>query len=540
MTSERLIGRSLQRPTVRSFSRSSGSGVVVERPWHVALFVVLSAATLVPIWIDTYFPSQNGPWCLLTVHMLHELDNPQFNYSENFEVHWHPIPYLAHTGLVYLLRFVFPLLVANKVALSVYAILLPVSVFYFLAAIDRTKLAYGYLVFVFVLNWPLFRGYHNYCLGLPIYFFTFGYWYKHYGVWNALSFVWMTVLATLCFFSHLFIICMLGFTLSICYLHQHRSVGGYLRNVILPMLPSMLLFLDYVRLNLTSAVWIDTSELTYLPLQTAAESFVRKLFYIYSFPAYVVALVPLALLGLLWGKKLLECVAIYKEGGVRRVFADRFLVVWLALVLLYFALPYQIMGWHYVNSRATPFVLVFGILVTGNISQAWFRPLFVTTVAAASLIVSTATSYEVVRINDRIEEYLAGTDVIQRNKRLLPIMIENPKFGGELRPLTRVFEYYQIETGGVNNNSWGQFNTVTPVWYKTYPIEENFPSFNEADPQGSLARIRKAYDYVLFWGKDERLMAAFRDGGFEPLFRRGKLTIYRNAALFAESDDRGE
>jgi len=253
---------------------------------------------------------------------------------------------------------------------------------------------------------------------------------------------------------------------------------------------------------------------------------------------YVTAIVPLALLGVLWGKKLIECLTIVRRDGLRKLFGDQFLVLWLSLVLLYFLLPYKFMGWHYVNSRAVPFVLIFGILATGTITAAWYRALFLATVSVATLVISVTTSYEVVRVNDDIKEFLAGTSHIEHNRRLLPILVENPKYGGELRPLTRVYEYYQIQTGGVNNNSWGQFNTVTPVWYRTYPIEKTFPSFDSGDPEGSLARIRDAYDYVLFWGHDDQLFATFRKGGFAPLYEHGRLTIYQNSLMLDRAKER--
>ena len=50
----------------------------------VLLFGVLTIASLVPIWIDKYFPSQNGPEYLLAVQMVKEYFNSAFNYSDYY------------------------------------------------------------------------------------------------------------------------------------------------------------------------------------------------------------------------------------------------------------------------------------------------------------------------------------------------------------------------------------------------------------------------------------------------------------------------
>src|ERR671919_156179 len=106
-------------------------------PVHRILVAALLVASLVPVWTATYFPSQNGPWHLLVSKMLHDyVANASSNYFDYYELAPHPIPHLLHTVLVTLVSFVMPVVVAHKVIISLYIVLLPLSVFTFLSAVD--------------------------------------------------------------------------------------------------------------------------------------------------------------------------------------------------------------------------------------------------------------------------------------------------------------------------------------------------------------------------------------------------------------------
>ncbi|MBI1929032.1 hypothetical protein HYR99_32900, partial [Candidatus Poribacteria bacterium] len=134
---------------------------------------------MIPIWSAEYFPSQNGPAYLLIIHMFKEFHNPAFNYSDYYELRPFISPYLLFNLIVYLLHFIFSLLISEKIGLSIYAILLPLSVFYFLKIANPGKMYLGFVSFLYIYNFFLFRGYFNFCLAIPIFFFCFGYWLNH-------------------------------------------------------------------------------------------------------------------------------------------------------------------------------------------------------------------------------------------------------------------------------------------------------------------------------------------------------------------------
>lgn len=184
-------------------------------PFHRILLPLLMAGSLVPIWSSPYFPSQNGPWHLLTVQMLHEYANPAFNYAEFYVPSVHAIPHLAHTLLVYALAFIFPLLVAQQIAISVYALLLPISVFVFLATVNPSRMAFGYISFLLIYSVPLFRGYHDYVLGIPLVLLTLTYWLRHRHQMTAWHIAGTMLLIVCVYLSHIFNFLVLGLAMLV-------------------------------------------------------------------------------------------------------------------------------------------------------------------------------------------------------------------------------------------------------------------------------------------------------------------------------------
>src|SRR5262249_31094890 len=86
--------------------------------------------------------------------------------------------WLGHLLLASLL-FVAPPLVAEKLVLTGYLLLLPLSVRYAVRNIRPDAGFVALLAFPFVPNLFFHMGFHNFCYSLPLFFFVVGYWLKH-------------------------------------------------------------------------------------------------------------------------------------------------------------------------------------------------------------------------------------------------------------------------------------------------------------------------------------------------------------------------
>jgi len=491
---------------------------------HRILIASLMAASLVPIWSSTYFPSQNGPWHLLMIQMLHQYNNPAFNYSEFYTPSVHAIPHLAHTLLVYALAFVFPLLVAHKIAISIYALLLPVSVFWLLATVNPTRMAPGYVSFLLIYNVPLFRGYHDFVLGIPLVLLTLTYWLRTRERMTAWRVVAVIVMIVCVYLSHVFNFLVLGLAMLVYTLHDKRSVRA-VGHLALLFTPALLLLVEFLIMNFRQEAWLDTSELVFVSPPAAVEGFFRRFFETMSRTAGFLA----------YGPLLLGTPLVYR--GLRRYYrraggvlsgmvANPALILFLACLVLYFITPYKLFGWHYVNVRFVPYVIVFcvaSLSVNGHV----VRRAFIATIAVASLGIYGILSMQIARTGERIGEYVSAANSLRPNSVMLPVNVEvTDDDNGEVYPYAHVYDYYQILRGGANGRGIARFNTITPLVYRTYPVSRRFPGW---DPyRRNATRLAAVYDYVLVWGWDPFITLQLRDAKFALVYEKGDLRVFES------------
>ena len=169
------------------------------------LFVVLLLLHIIPLWIFNYFPSQDGPSHVYNAFILKEYHKHEnYKLRDVFKLNITIFPnWLSHLALA-LLLYVFPPIVSEKIFLTVTVGLLPVSFFYFLSAVRKRELLFGWLGFLFSYNYLLFMGFYSFILSISFFFFSFGYWWKHKDSFrvNQIGVLYFLLVAT--YLSHIF------------------------------------------------------------------------------------------------------------------------------------------------------------------------------------------------------------------------------------------------------------------------------------------------------------------------------------------------
>jgi hypothetical protein len=214
---------------------------------------------------------------------------------------------------------------------------------------------------------------------------------------------------------------------------------------------------------------------------------------------------------------------------VRRVLLHPLSSLVVFLVVAYLLVPYKAIGWHKVNTRIVPFILGISLAAVAAIPTVHFQPrlrrIFAVSTALCTVVMSAFITPEVLRMDRLVDEYISGIDKFEPNSRLLAVHHENPAFGG-IRPLTRAHEYYHLAKGGVNGKSIPYMNTLSVMWYRSYPVSRTFPEF---DPQAPEA-IKNAYDYILVFGDEsEAIEESVRGMGFTDVHRQGRLKLFRQS-----------
>ena len=167
------------------------------------IIIVLLIIHLLPLWIFRYFPNQDGPSHIYNAYVLkdyHKHEN--YKLREVFKLNLTLFPNWTSHALMALLMYVFPPLVCEKILLSLCIALLPLSLFYFLDAVDKGKILFGLLGFIYAYNYPLHMGFYNFALSIPIFFFTLGYWWKHKDEMSSSNIAVLYILLLGTYFCH--------------------------------------------------------------------------------------------------------------------------------------------------------------------------------------------------------------------------------------------------------------------------------------------------------------------------------------------------
>jgi len=144
------------------------------------LVIVLLVVHLSPIWAFKYFPSQDGPSHIYNAYVLKEYHKHEnYKIREVFRLNITLFPNWFSHAFMALLMYVFPPIICEKILVSLCIALLPLSLFYFLNAVDRGKTLFGLLGFIYAYNYLLHMGFYNFALSMSMFFFTLGYWWRH-------------------------------------------------------------------------------------------------------------------------------------------------------------------------------------------------------------------------------------------------------------------------------------------------------------------------------------------------------------------------
>lgn len=167
------------------------------------LIIVLLIVHLAPIWICKYFPTQDGPSHIYNSYVLknhHKQEN--YKIREIYKLNLTLFPNWTSHASMALLMYVFPPLVCEKILLTLCISLTPLSLFYFLDAVDRGKMLFGLLGFIYAFSYLLHMGFYNFALSVPMFFFTLGYWWKYRWEMGPARLGVFYILLLITYFSH--------------------------------------------------------------------------------------------------------------------------------------------------------------------------------------------------------------------------------------------------------------------------------------------------------------------------------------------------
>lgn len=520
------------------------------------LLLILILTHLIPVWIFQCFPSQDGPIHIENANIIFDYFNPGRSTLRDYYIlnrHLEPtwLGHLVLAGLMYIV----PIFIVEKIFLSGYIILLPLSIHYALKGIRPDAGFLTFLMFPFIYNYPFHMGFYSFSYSLPVFFFLVGYWMRNHDQVNLRKTINLAFLSLLLYFCHIVSLVMayIGIALLTVWLVFSDLIrdepGGRFSFQVLRktfrrrVLPLMLAFLPTVIIVVMFLSWqgVESPEigirrsfhwlLTDLVQMESLVSFQRE----ESFCSIG--------LGILFAGLFLYVVM----SKMRRRRWDRWdglLAVVLGYTLIYFLAPNAMSEGSFITDRLNlyPFfaiVLWFGV-------QPYLKTvkrgivLVAIVITAASLGLHTLKYSE---LNNYLAEYLSGMHLIEPNETLLPLVFDSRGHGSDgkvlslkVRPFLHASGYIAAQRHVID------FTNYEAGAYRYFPVLFR-PNLNPYDhigikdrsivwepPQVDFltyaGRTGGQVDYVLVWGIQERQRGHEATKSIDQQLKKGYELIY--------------
>jgi hypothetical protein len=434
--------------------------------------------------------------------------------------YWFPQVILA--GLI---GFVSPI-VAEKILLSSYIILLPVSIRYALGAVNQASTFLAILAFPLVYNYILHLGFYNLLFSIPVFFCVIGYWLRHHSRWKLRDILGLASLVVLLYFCHVASLVALGLTLCLLAFTVSVDSAGLNYSTLSSMLRgSWRLFYNrlwiFLFLGLTPACFLAArfivqqgSPPSWQEAEYSWKFFAWPLYGVVAITNHPAHLLVSTSVSLVFGGLLFY--------SIRHKAAHPNLPLWNGLLLsvcgtcvLYVVAPASMAGGNMTNQRFILFAFLLSILLFG-VQQFSERAKFTVSIVGTGLVMlQLALNIPVyAKVNAEAAEYLSGRTVLQTNATLIAICFAIEGCGQGKRPgywrivpFTSFSGYLSAQRHLVNLYLNDPHHNIFPIQYRTgldawpyirasrsegkYIFGEKIAEYAEQTP----GRI----DYVLLW-----------------------------------------
>jgi hypothetical protein len=324
---------------------------------------------------------------------------------------------------------VLPPLVAEKVLLTGYVVLLPLAARYALEGVRAGAGWLAVLTFPLVHSFPYHMGFYNFCYSLGVFFLVVGYWLRHcdrFGPRQALA---LAALVLLLYFCHLVAVAMAlmtvgllgtGWLLLDARAEKRSADEPSLRRLAvsrllwpaLAFLPALALGLTFVGRQGSTMRW-----------EVTPPQLLDRLIGLDVLVSYLRSLEGVLSRGCFAGLALLCAGVLWRRWRSRQLGRDDLILVAAAVALVaYFTAPSQMSGGSFVNTRLSLFVL-FLLILWLAVHPFAVRPKWVVQVSAGllalGLLAIHIAAYD--GFNDYLAEYVSVGGELKPDRTLLPL-----------------------------------------------------------------------------------------------------------------------
>ncbi len=453
------------------------------RRYILIVFILLLLSNLIPLWSVKFPPLQDYPNHLARAKIIADYSSESI-YQRNFSISYYPLPNLISDFiLVPLVRFVSPLL-AGKLLLSFYLLLLPLAVACFVATVEPRNLSYAMIAVLWAYNWFFNMGYLNYYASISIFFLCLSLGLRYYGKPSIRKWIILLMSWVVLYFSHLFSYTLMMLTLPLFVVFKIFEDRRRVIKIFLTALPSLALFIFYMSSGGGSQrIYFRTLYKKLLALGGMYINFspLKDIF-------------------------LLMCTVVLIMGFSSDWFhrsplrKSKWLWVFISLFIVYLILPYGFHGGGDVDVRMLPFLMFIGLVLVKPPEEKMIKYFLPAVVTIQFLQVGTTF----VNYRSIDKELEPSYEAMMKNppyKVILPINCIAEK--GRINPYQHFWAYYVIEKAGITPYLFA-YRGQQPLRYRKayYAPDEFYYKFKGAI---DWKEFLPQYDYVLVFGHEKRL-----------------------------------
>jgi hypothetical protein len=381
---------------------SNKSKVLAGEAW---LFYGVALLLTFPLFTLHFFPSVDGAAHVYNAGIINGLVKGNEIYSSVYEFNSVIEPNWLGHAVMCALRIVFSPLIAEKILIAFCMIALPVSFRQLVIHINPAGRYATYLIFPFVYSFMLITGFYNFCLGLPLFFWSILYWLRIKDSLNALRAVKL--------------IGLMGLTAGLVLLFEAREKGfrAFIRRALLLLaacIPALMLVLNFIVHHRS------TEPGTHLPnevLRSWIFNMAPTMTYDYEhFTSYGYTLA-MMLLGL-------PLVAILFRLIKRAAFtsSDIWLLVSVIMLAFYFLLPDSSAGGGFISIRLCYYFFLFlALWICMNPLPRWIQAASGTVAVAAALLFLFSFYTQLEDEEEEAREYFSLNEHIDDGSVVLPL-----------------------------------------------------------------------------------------------------------------------
>lgn len=167
------------------------------------IFAMLILCHIGLVWILPYFPSQDGPSHLYNLIILDDLIKGGRDWGNFFE---YQLILLPNWGFnLFSLAFIqlFSPINTEKIFISIYILLMGLSLITFLHVFNRPIYPYSYIGLLVIFNFTLMMGFYSYTIGIPLLLFAISLNWKVLYRTKIFQFFTLNISGFILFFCHL-------------------------------------------------------------------------------------------------------------------------------------------------------------------------------------------------------------------------------------------------------------------------------------------------------------------------------------------------